>query len=186
MLLYLFRDHSNKRHPLWPKTRLQLFHGYWNLAFLKVRDCRPITTCKTLRHQHKCIRHQYIYKVFQGETSHILRLEFENQGDIFLVKGIHSNRGSWMDRMRFWANQTWSSTLQSCLKQDFFSQRHISGDFYTRGKSRSALYWHLKSIMTLRPIFKWNSSTLGSPKSDLMSSKYSSKSTTHVGSGILS
>lgn len=76
------------------KNMASAIYGYWNLAFLKVRDCRPITTCKTLRHQHKCIRHQYIYKVFQGETSHILRLEFKNQGDILLVKVIHSNRGS--------------------------------------------------------------------------------------------
>jgi len=46
--------------------------------------------------------------------------KLKNQDDIPLVKGIHSNRGSWLDRSRFWANQTWSSTLQSSLKQDFF------------------------------------------------------------------
>lgn len=63
----------------------------------------------------------------------------------YLGNGIHSNRGSWMDRMRFWANQTLSSALQNSLKQGF-TPKDIPGNFYTEEKNRGVLYWQLSPV----------------------------------------
>lgn len=140
--LLLLKAHSNKRHPLWWNPWFQPFQVSCNPAFLKVWDWSPTRTTP----RHKRPIHSRTFPEWNLRLKLLTEVTYSG-------KGIHSNRGSWMDRMRFWANQTSSSTLQSSLKQGFILN-DIPGNFYT-GRKKSPLLT-AKSIMLFCTVFSRN------------------------------
>lgn len=139
LLVALLLDHSNRRHPSWPKSWPEQFHVYWNLA---VFQYETVWATKTFT-KFSRVKSLTLWGLNLKVTYNCKAKEFSAPS----VGGKHGpNEVLSKADLKFYTSKF--------IKARFYSQRHASGNFYTRGKSTRALHWNLKFIMMFYLIFK--------------------------------